>query len=168
MPPKSTLEYKKIRQNELQFRSLTGLSPAEFEALSADFSLELEAYMSKYTFEGKERVRVYKPRKRSSLPTVEDKLFFILVFMKTNPLQEHHAAGFGISQPKANMFIHLFIPLLRKTLKRLGELPARKASEVEELLKNYDDVLLDGTGRPIQKPSDNETADEYYSGKKNS
>ncbi|KAA6324104.1 hypothetical protein EZS27_026532 [termite gut metagenome] len=66
------------------------------------------------------------------------------------------------------MFIHLFIPLLQKTLKRLGELPARKASEVEELLKNYDDVLLDGTERPIQKPSDNERADEYYSGKKNS
>jgi hypothetical protein len=43
------LEYKKIRQNELQFLSLTGLSPAEFEELSADFSFELEAYMSKYT-----------------------------------------------------------------------------------------------------------------------
>ncbi|KAA6321567.1 hypothetical protein EZS27_028796, partial [termite gut metagenome] len=53
---------------------------------------------------------------RSSLPTVEDKLFFILVFMKTNPLQEHHAAGFGISQPKANMFIlsHSKIGLQKK------------------------------------------------------
>jgi hypothetical protein len=72
------LEYKKIRQNELQFLSLTGLSLAEFEELSADFSVELEAHMSKYTFEGKERVRVYRPRKTSNLPTVEDKLFFIL------------------------------------------------------------------------------------------
>ncbi|KAA6315003.1 hypothetical protein EZS27_034471 [termite gut metagenome] len=92
-----------MRHNELQFRNLTGLSPAEFEEPSVDFSLELEAYMSKYTFEGKERVRLYKPRKRSSLPTVEDKLFFILAFMKTNPLQEHHAASFGMTQPKANM-----------------------------------------------------------------
>jgi hypothetical protein len=97
---KITLEYKKVEQNELQFLSLTGLSPAEFEGLSADCCVELEAYMSKYPFEGKERVRLYKPRKGSSLPTVEDKLFFILVFMKTNPLQEHHAASFGMTNPK--------------------------------------------------------------------
>ncbi|KAA6335312.1 hypothetical protein EZS27_016446 [termite gut metagenome] len=118
---KGALKYKKIQQDELQFRSLTGLSPTEFEELSVDFSVELEAYLSKYTFEGKERIRIYKPRKTSSLPTIEDKLFFILVFMKTNPLQEHHAANFGITQPKANMYIRLFIPLLQKTLKRLGK-----------------------------------------------
>ncbi|KAA6316840.1 hypothetical protein EZS27_032912 [termite gut metagenome] len=121
----------------MQFRSLTGLSPAEYEELSADFSVELEAYMNHYPFKGKRRVRVYKPRKNSSLPTVGDKLFFILVFMKTNPVQEHHAATFGISQPKANMYIHLFILLLRKTLKRLGELPTRKASQMEERRFKY-------------------------------
>jgi hypothetical protein len=100
---------------------LTGLSPAEFEELSADFSFELEAYMSEYTFEGKERVRLYKPRKRSSLPTVEDKLFFILVFMKTNPLQEHHAASFGMTQPKANVhpFIHTLTSENAKTFRRI-------------------------------------------------
>ncbi|KAA6307516.1 hypothetical protein EZS27_040813, partial [termite gut metagenome] len=37
-----------------------------------------------------------------------------------------------MTQPKANMYIHLFIPLLEKTLKRLGELPTRKASLVAE------------------------------------
>ncbi|KAA6328439.1 hypothetical protein EZS27_022668 [termite gut metagenome] len=160
------MEYKKIQQNELQFRSLTGLSPAEFEALSVDFSVELRTYMSKYTFEGKERVRLYKPRKRSSLPTVEDKLFFILVFMKTNPRKEHHAAGFGMTQPQADMYIHLFIPLLEKTLKRLGELPTRKASLAAEPVKNYGDVLPDGTERPIQSPLDADRQKSCYSGKK--
>ncbi|KAA6304191.1 hypothetical protein EZS27_044165, partial [termite gut metagenome] len=62
------------------------------------------------------------------------------------------AASFGMTQPKANMYIHLFIPLLEKTLKRLGELPTRKASLVAELVKNYSNVLLDGTERPIQRP----------------
>jgi hypothetical protein len=71
-----------------------------------------------------------------------------------------------MTQPKANMYIHLFIPLLQKTLKRLGELPARKASQVKELLKNYADVLHAGTERPIQRPSDAERAKEHYSGKK--
>lgn len=160
------MDYTKIRNNELQFRSITGLSTAEFEELRADFSIEFEEFISRYTFERKERIRAYKPCKTSSLPTIDDKLLFLLIFMKTNPLQEHHAANFGITQPKANMFIHLLIPLLRKTLKRLGELPQRNSSHLKEILKDYDDVLLDGTERPIQKPCDYEIADEYYSGKK--
>ncbi|KAA6333590.1 hypothetical protein EZS27_018017 [termite gut metagenome] len=124
---KNTLEYKKIQQNELQFLSLTGLSPTEFEALSIDFSVELEVYMSKYTFEGKERVRLYKPRKGSSLPTVEDKLFFILFFMKTNPLQEHHAVSFSITQPQATMYLHLFIPLLEKKTQAYGRITNKES-----------------------------------------
>jgi hypothetical protein len=55
--------------------------------------------------------------------------------MKTNPLQEHHAANFGITQPKANMYIRLFIPLLQKTLKRLEKLSAREALQGKEPLK---------------------------------
>lgn len=162
------MDYNKIKNNELQFRSLTGLSTVEFEELSVDFSIDFEEFISRYTFEGKERVRVYKPRKTSSLPTIDDKLLFLLIFMKTNPLQEHHAASFGITQPKANMYLHLLIPLLRKTLNRLGELPQRNSSHLRAILKDNQDVLLDGTERPIQKPSDYQTADQYYSGKKNS
>jgi hypothetical protein len=61
-----------------------------------------------------------------------------------------------MTQPQANMYIHLFIPLLEKTLKRLGELPTRKASLVAERLKNSNDVLLDGTERSMQRPPDAE------------
>ncbi|HEY5536127.1 MAG TPA: transposase family protein [Ignavibacteria bacterium] len=32
---------------------------------------------------------------------------FLLIYLKTNPLQEHHAASFGITQPQANILIHL-------------------------------------------------------------
>jgi hypothetical protein len=64
------------------------------------------------------------------------------------------------------MFIHLFIPLLQKTLKRLGELPARKASQAKERLKNSEDVFLDGTERPIQGPLDADRQKSCYSGKK--
>jgi hypothetical protein len=52
------------------------------------------------------------------------------------------------------VYIRLFIPVLEQTLKRLGELSARKVSQVGELLKDHADVLLDGTERPTQKPSD--------------
>ena len=91
---------------------------------------------------------------------------FHIVFHEDQSTKEHHVACFGITQSKANMFIHLFTPLLRKTLNRLGELPKRNPYQLEQLLKNYDDILLDGTERPIQRPSDNQTDDEHYNGKK--
>ncbi|KAA6331974.1 hypothetical protein EZS27_019478, partial [termite gut metagenome] len=62
---------------------------------------------------------------------------------------------------------HLFIPLLEKTLKRLRELPTGKASLIAELVKNYNDVLLAGTERPIQRPADADRQKSCYSGKKN-
>jgi hypothetical protein len=162
------LKYRKIRRNPAQFVSLTGLTIVEFDALVKDFEVDVKEYLSRFTFEGKPRIRVYKPRKTSVLPTTKDKLFFTLIFMKNNPLQESHAAMFEMTQPKANMLIHTLVPLLRKTLKRLEELPERRASRISYLLENQPDVLLDGIERPIQRPSDYELADEHYSGKKNS
>lgn len=161
------MKYEKIKHNIPQLISLTGLNNAEFESLSEEFSIEFTNYITQFTMEGKARLRVYKPRKTSNLSTIEDKLLFLLIFLKTNPLQEHHAASFGINQPKANLYIHKFVPLLRQTLKRLGELPSRRSSTLEQVLQNCEDVLLDGTERPIQKPTDIEIADEHYSGKKN-
>lgn len=162
------MKYRKIRRIPTQFLSLTGLTVAEFDALEQDFEVDVNDHLSRFTFEGKPRIRTHKPRKTSVLPTIKDELFFALIFMKNNPLQECHAAMFSMSHPQANMLIHTFVPLLRKTLKRLGELPERRASKLEYLLENQSDVLLDGTERPIQRPSDYEVADEHYSGKKNS
>ncbi|OAV64129.1 hypothetical protein Barb6XT_02918 [Bacteroidales bacterium Barb6XT] len=155
------MEYRKIKNNEPQLPSLTGLPLKDFEEPGKEFSIEFSSCASSRTFEGKPGMRLYKPGKTGSLPAMEDKLFFILVFMKTNPLQQHHAASFGITQPKASMFIHLFVPPLRKTLKRPGEIPQGKSIYLEDILKNCADVLPDGTERPVQRPSDHQTADEY-------
>nr|WP_235817028.1 transposase family protein [Bacteroides ndongoniae] len=50
------------------------------------------------------------------LPLIQDKLFFILVYLKTNPLQEFHAIQFEMTQPQANRWIHLLSEILRHTL----------------------------------------------------
>lgn len=161
------MTYENIKHNSSQLVSLTGLNKVEFESLTEEFLQEFNDYIHHFTMEGKQRHRIYKPRKTSNLPSIEDKLLFTLIFLKTNPLQEHHAASFGINQPKANLYLHKFIPLLRQTLKRLGELPSRNSTSLGQILQNCEDVLLDGTERPIQRPTDLEIADEHYSGKKN-
>jgi len=89
------------------------------------------------------------------------------VYLKTFPLQELQAATFSMTQPQANFWIHLLSPVLRKTLKRLKELPGRNNQKLELLLKDCPDVLLDGVERNIQRPLDSELQHDCYSGKKN-
>jgi len=93
---------------------------------------------------------------------------FLLIYLKTNPLQEHHAASFGMTQSQANQLIHLLSSLLRKTLKKLGELPERNEHRVIHVLKSCDDLLIDGVERPIQRPQASDLQKACYSGKKNS
>lgn len=105
-------------------------------------------------------------RKTSVLPLIQDKLFFILVYLKTNPLQELHAIQFEMAQSQANKWIHLFSEILQRTLKTLGELPDRNSKRLVHMLKECEDVLLDGTERPILRPVDEDRQSACYSGKK--
>jgi len=162
------LKLDKIRKNPVQFLSLTGFTPNEFEELASEFRNEWEDYSSHFTLEGKPRQRIALPRKTNVLPGVQDKLLFILVYLKTFPIQELQAATFSMTQPQANFWIHLLSPILRKTLKRLRELPERNSQKLEQLLKDCPDVLLDGTERSVQRPRDAEQQKDCYSGKKNS
>ena len=77
-----------------------------------------------------------------------------MVYLKTNPLQELHAIQFEMTQPQANRWIHLLSEILRRTLKTLGELPDRNSKRLIHILQGCEEVLLDGTERPIQRPLD--------------
>ena len=151
--------YDKIRHRHSQVLAATGLTPVEFEALLITF---------KFTLEGKVRQRISYNRKTSVLSLIQDKMFFILVYLKTNPLQELHAIQFEMTQPQANRWIHLLSEILRRTLKTLGELPDRNSKRLVHILQGCEDVLLDGTERPIQRPVDEDRQSACYSGKKNS
>ena len=100
------------------------------------------------------------------LSLIQDKMFFILVYLKTNPLQELHAIQFEMTQPQANRWIHLLSEILRRTLKTLGELPDRNSKRLIHILQGCEEVLLDGTELPIQRPLDEDWQSACYSGKK--
>jgi hypothetical protein len=71
-----------------------------------------------------------------------------------------------MTQPQCNEWIHLLADILRKTLKTLGELSERNVARLQYVWQQYDDVLLDGTERPIQRPQDEDRQKFCYSGKK--
>ena len=57
------------------------------------------------------------------LQRFEDKLLFMLVYQKTNPLQTMHALQFDLSQPQANDWMHQLLPVLQHALAALGMAP---------------------------------------------
>jgi hypothetical protein len=145
---------------------MSGFTVDEFDLFLPCFKEHWDEYNERFTIAGKLRQRISYGRKNGLLPLPEDKLFFILSYLKNNPLQEYHAGMFGLTQPQCNVLIHLMSSILLKTLKTLGELPERNSLRLDELLKKCRDVLLDGTERPVQRPQDSEIQKSRYSGKK--
>ncbi len=162
------LSYETIAAEEKSIRSHTGLSRQEFEQLSASFSVEWEHYIRHYTWCGKERRRQSKRRVNSVLATVEDKLLYILFFLKTNPLQEVLATTFGLDQPQASRWLELLRARLLATLTREQVLPERESARLYRAVAGESKLLLDATERAVGRSVDDQTQKEYYSGKKKS
>ncbi len=159
--------YTDVAQDDRQFLALTGYTLPEFQALLPYFILRFTAHVTKYTLEGKLRQnRRYTAYKQSPLPTMEDKLVFILVYLKTYPLQAVQGQLFGMHQPEANQWIQLLLPLVNHALADCGELPARHMADLVCADESAPVYFHDGTERAIQRPKDPETQPTYYSGKK--
>jgi Helix-turn-helix of DDE superfamily endonuclease len=160
------LSYQQVKGKEVQFKSVVGMSVQEFEWLHNYYEVEWKAYIAHFTVSGVSRIRSHRVRKDGKLEDSKDQLLFILHYLKSNALQEHHAAAYEMSQPQANLWIHLLLTLLRKTLKGLGELPERRVGKLKELLTQVEEVFIDGTERTVQRPKDWDEQQEQYSGKK--
>lgn len=159
--------YSELSQNPVKFLAMTGYTVEEFQALLPHFRVQFETYIKTHTLEGQPRVkRQYCDYTTSCLPTLEDKLLFILIYLKQSPTQEMHANLFGMYQPDANVWIHLLHPLLNQALATLGELPVREADDLDLDEAEVGVYFHDGTERPIPRPTDPDEQKKYYSGKK--
>ena len=157
------LNYQKLEVKSSLLKSATGLSLKEFDYLVFPFDRKWDYYISRYTFEGKERQRKRTVRKNSTFKSAEDMLIFILYDYRHNPTQDFMSLHFGLTQPKVAMWIKVLEPILEESLKELNLLPERDIVGMNERLKESVTVLLDGTERPINRPLYDQK--EYYSGK---
>jgi hypothetical protein len=151
---------------------MTGLTAQEFTALLPPFERAWLAYMEDHTLDGHPRTsRRYSTYETSPLPTMADKLLFILTYVKQNPIQEMQGQLFGMSQSNANKWIHLLHTVLNPALGQQELLPARTAAEFATLLTSKQTkegptsslfgmmVLSDrSTAQPIQKTNKHTTA----------
>src|SRR5262249_61430091 len=115
------LDYETLAQNERKFVALTGITPSEFRRLLPAFTRAYtRAFPPTKTHAGKLRQRRLGGGRKAVLLRPEDKLLFILVYQKAHPLQELLGSLFGFSQSQANRWVHRLVPILVRTLARLG------------------------------------------------
>jgi len=164
------LTYTNLKTDRQKFLALTGLTPQEFERLLAAFSRAYDRlHPIDQTLDGRPRQRFAGGGRTGALPCPEQKLLFILVYLKTYSLQVILGEIFDLSQSQANHWIHRLLPVLRSALDELGALPerdpahfarGRRASGREPRL------IIDGTERRRQRPKNAEKQALHYSGKK--
>ena len=123
------LNYNTLQNRPREFLAATGLTLTEFEKLLPAFQA---AYDKKYpperTLDGQARQRRIGAGVKGKLPSAADKLLFILVYQKTNPLQTMHGLQFGLSQAQTNYWLHHLLPVLQQALAALAS--ARRIAEL--------------------------------------
>jgi hypothetical protein len=126
---------------------MTGLTEEEFQGLLPYFEQAFVSYMQDRTIDGQPRTsRRYSTYETCPLPTMADKLLFILTYVKQNLLQEIQGQLFGMSQSNANTWIHLLHPVLNQTLADQELLPARTAKDFATMF------TTNPTDRPATSP----------------
>jgi len=164
------IKYNQLKEKPKRFLAATGLTVDEFQRILPVFKDKLAAlHPPELTKRGKPRQRRAGAGSKGKLRTDEDKLLFTLIYQKTYPIQEMLGLQFGISQPQANYWVHLLLPILRQTLTEMGLTPERDGEAVSEsplVAEAEPDFLIDGTERRRQRPKDAQKQREHYSGKK--
>jgi DDE superfamily endonuclease len=125
-----------LRFADLQIRptevlDLTSLTVDEFRQLVPTFEAVFQAHMARWRLDGQPRTaRRYTTYKNCPLPTPEDRLLFILVYLKTYPLQVVQGRLFGMGQSKAHQGVHVLLVVLQATLRTLQDTPTRSLTEL--------------------------------------
>ncbi len=130
-----TLRFADLQSRPTEVLDLTSLTVEEFLELAPPFEAAFQAHMAAWRLDGRPRTaRRYTTYTNCPLPTPEDRLLFILVYLKTYPLQVVQGRLFGMGQSKAHQWIHVLLVGLRATLCGLGDAPTRSVQELAQRL----------------------------------
>jgi hypothetical protein len=161
-----------VIRDDRQMKALTGVSQAQFDFLLPAFSYVYEqALQQRYEDGVKTGNRSRKPGAgiKGKLPTMADKLLFVLYYYKTYPTFDVLGAQFDMVRSKANENLHKHSPILYDTLVALDLMPYREM-EVPEALREavcgVDQLIIDVTERACRRSQDDVIQREHYSGKK--
>ena len=151
------LRYRNLVRKPMGVLDMTSLTPDEFQLLVPAFEQAFQAHMAEWRRDGKPRTaRRYTTYTNCPLKTPEDRLLLILVYLKTNPLQVAHGIMFGLPQGTTNQWIHVVLPVLRASLRHVGDAPSRSLADLAQRLAVPIDLVEDATAPlfAMMEPSD--------------
>jgi Helix-turn-helix of DDE superfamily endonuclease len=161
-------------RDDRQMKALTGLSQAQFDHLLPVFS-DLYQTTQQHTYEQgvASGTRRRKPGggSKGKLPTMAEKLQFVLYYYKTYPTFDVLGTPFEMARSKAHENLHKLSPILYDTLVHLELMPYRELATPEDLqaaLQGMDRLLIDATERAYHRSTDDTKQREHDSEKKNS
>jgi Helix-turn-helix of DDE superfamily endonuclease len=129
------LRFTELQSRPLEFLDFTSVTLDEFQQLVPPFEAAFQARMAVWRMDGTPRTaRRFTVYKNCPLPTPEDRLLFILTYLKTYALQVVQGRLFGMVQGKANQWIHVLLPALLAALRALGDAPARSLTALAQRL----------------------------------
>src|SRR5262245_5760697 len=131
----ASLRFAELQSRPMEFLDFTSVTLDEFQQLVSPFEDAFQAQMATWRMDGKPRTaRRFTVYKNCPLPTPEDRLLFILTYLKTYALQVVHGRLFGMVQAKANRWMHVLLPVLLAALRALGDAPSRSLSALAQRL----------------------------------
>jgi len=120
------VRFADMRLRPVEFLDFTSLTVEEFEILIPPFEAAFQAHMAAWCLDGTPRTnRRFSVYRTCPLAMPEDRLFFLLTYLKTYTLQVVQGRLFGMGQSKANQWIHVLLPALLAALRELGDAPTR-------------------------------------------
>ena len=129
------VRFPDLQSRPTEFLDFTSLTLDEFQQLVPPFEAAFHAHMAAWCLDGKPRTaRRFTVYENCPLRTPEDRLLFILVYLKTYSLQVVQGRLFGMGQSKANQWIHALLPVLLAALRTLGDAPARSLTALAQRL----------------------------------
>ena len=159
-------------RGDRQMKALTGLSQAQFDSLLPVFSdLYRAAQQHAYEEGSQSGTRRRRPGggSKGKLPTMVEKLQFVLYYYKTYPTFDVLGTQFAMARSKAHENLHKLSPMLYDTLGHLELMPYRELATPEALqaaLQGVDRLLIDATERAYHRSQDEAKQREHDSGKK--
>src|SRR5467141_4125006 len=131
----ASIRFADMQSRPTEFLDFTSLTLDEFQQLIPPFEAAFHAHMAVWRLDGKPRTaRQLAVYKHCPLPTPEDRLFFLLTYLKTYSLQVVQGRLFGMGQSKAHQWIHALLPVLLAALRTLGDAPARLLAALAQRL----------------------------------
>ena len=145
------LRFADVQSRPAEFLNLTSLTLEEFQVLVAPFEAAFQEHMAAWRLDGKPRTaRRFTVYRTCPLATPEDRLFFLLTYLKTYAVQVVQGRLFGMGQSKANQWIHVLLPALLAALRTLGDAPARSLTALAQRLGVSDGTLV---AAPLEAPA---------------